>query len=67
VAVTEKEIVMSKEELVMIAFNEYGKCIGSKFCKVNTVEVMMKDYSLTKEEAEEIVDAAFNEWMDAYS
>lgn len=64
---TEKEIVMTKEELIMIAFNEYGKCIGSKFCRINTEEFMMKEYSLTKEEAEEIVGAAFNEWMDAYS
>jgi hypothetical protein len=60
-----KEIVMRKD-LIGVAFEAYGECIGSKYCFDKTVFFMMEKYELSEDEAKEIVSAAYKEWLDAY-
>lgn len=56
----------TREELVMIAFRMYGECIGSAMCKNEVQRRLVSEYGLAEEEALEITELAFEEWMDAY-
>jgi len=49
------------------ACNAYGSCIGSKYCAEMVVEMLMEEFSVSKEKAEEVAATAYKEWMEAYS
>jgi len=44
----------------------YGTCIGEMYCKEKTVDRMMSVYNINEEEAVALVEAAFEEWVEAY-
>ena len=59
---------MTKEEMMFeAACDSYGSCIGSKFCTEFVVEMLMKEFAATAEEASEVAATAYKEWMDAYA
>jgi hypothetical protein len=59
---------MTSEEMMFeAACDSYGSCIGSKYCTEMVVEMLMEEFSVSKEKAEEVAAAAYKEWMDAYS
>jgi hypothetical protein len=59
---------MTKEKMMFeAACDFYGSCIGSKFCAEMVVEILMEEFTVTKEKAEEVAATAYKEWMDAYT
>jgi hypothetical protein len=58
--------MLSYEELVALAFEELGTSLGTSMAQEYAAKAMMKKYALTIEEAEVIVTAAYDEWLDAY-
>jgi hypothetical protein len=55
-----------EKELFAAACAAFGECIGSKYCTEMVVEVLMKEFDVTKEEADVAANAAYKEWMEAY-
>lgn len=55
-----------KDMMFAAACAAYGKCIGSKYCAELVVEMLMKDFLVTKEVAEDVALTAYKEWMEAY-
>ena len=55
-----------KEEIFKAACEKYGECIGSESCVKIVEEFLMKEYSISYEEAKMYREAAFEEWVDAY-
>lgn len=55
-----------EKELFAAACAAFGKCLGSKYCAEMVVELLMKDFDVTKEEADVVATAAYKEWMEAY-
>jgi hypothetical protein len=55
------------EKMFKIACKLYGDCIGSIYCKENTVEKLIEVYGVDEKSANELADAAFKEWVKAYT
>jgi hypothetical protein len=55
-----------EKELFAAACAAFGKCIGSKYCAEMVVELLMKEFAVSKEEADKVAKAAYKEWMEAY-
>lgn len=55
-----------EKELFAAACAAFSKCLGSKYCAEMVVELLMKDFAVTKEEADVVAKAAYKEWMEAY-
>jgi hypothetical protein len=61
-----KDETMSNE-IFEAACKYYGSVIGSAYGASMVVEFLMDEYSLEESEANEIAEAAFQEWVAAYS
>ena len=57
---------MMEKELFAAACAAFSKYIGSKYCAKTVAEVLMKKFTVTKEEADAAAKAGYKEWMEAY-
>lgn len=59
---------MTKEDSMLeAAMMMYGACVESEACEGLVVAMLMKEYSVSEEEATVIARLARVEWMEVYS
>jgi hypothetical protein len=55
-----------REEMLKVAIEEYGKCIGMESCGEMVEAYLIETYWISKEEASMYREEAFEEWVKAY-
>jgi hypothetical protein len=58
--------VVTDEELVNLAFEELGSNLIYENASERTVELMIENYGLDRDVAEEVVVTALDRWTDIY-
>lgn len=57
---------MEHNEMFEAACEYIGGCIGSRSCLDNVRTRLVAEFNISEDEAEEIVQMAYAEWMEAY-
>jgi len=53
-------------EILEVAFEKYGECLGSSSCKELVSKWLVEKYGISKSEAEEYAQLALDRWVEVY-
>jgi len=57
---------MKHEALIERAREIYGECLGSSHCFEYVVRILVDDYKISREYAEDLAQQVFDQWVEAY-